>query len=130
MPFNAEVFRKHAKLNDQEISYSGDGAHHQNGVAEHGIGTVTRWARAMLLQACLDWPEAGKLELWPFTLEHAVCVWNNMPHQDSKKMPWELFTGNNQENYSCLNKLCVLGCPVYVLDPKLQDGKRLPKWKP
>ena len=22
------------------------------------------------------------------------------------------------------------GCPVYVLDPKLQDGKKLPKWDP
>jgi len=24
----------------------------------------------------------------------------------------------------------VFGCPVYVLDPKLQDGKKLPKWSP
>jgi hypothetical protein len=24
----------------------------------------------------------------------------------------------------------VWGCPVYVLDPKLQDGKKLPKWNP
>ena len=63
MPFNAEVFKKHAKLNNQEITNSGVGAHHQNGVAERGIGMVTCWARAMLLQACLDWPEAGKLEL-------------------------------------------------------------------
>ena len=129
MPFHAEVFKKHAKLNDQEISYSGVGAHHQNGVAERGIGTVTRWARAMLLQACLDWPEAGKLELWPFALEHAVYVWNNMPRQDSKKTPWELFTGNNRENYSYLNKLHVWGCPVYVLDEPLQPGLGgKPKW--
>ena len=83
----------------------------------------------MLLQACLDWSKAGKLELWPFALEHAVCIWNNVPRQDSKKTPWELFTGNNRENYSYLNKLHVWGCPVYVLDPKLQDGKKLPKWK-
>ena len=47
MLFNAEVFKKHAKLNDQEITYSGVGAHHQNGVMERGIGMVTRWARAM-----------------------------------------------------------------------------------
>ena len=24
----------------------------------------------------------------------------------------------------------VWGCPCYVLDPKLQDGHNLPKWKP
>jgi len=28
-----------------------------------------------------------------------------------------------------LQRLRVFGCPVYVLDPKLQDGKTLPKWE-
>ena len=97
MPSNTEVFRKHAKLNDQETTCSGVGAHRQNGVAEYGIGMVTCCARAMLLQACLDWPKAGKLELRPFVLEHAVYVWNNMPRQDSKKIPWECFTRDNKE---------------------------------
>jgi hypothetical protein len=23
-----------------------------------------------------------------------------------------------------------MGCPVYVLDPKLQDGQKIPKWDP
>ena len=29
---------------------------------------------------------------------------------------------------SKLSELHVWGCPVYVLEPKLQDGKKLPKW--
>ena len=26
--------------------------------------------------------------------------------------------------------LHVWGCPTYMLDPKLQDGKKIPQWKP
>jgi len=33
-------------------------------------------------------------------------------------------------SYQHLQRLHVWGCPVYVLDPKLQDGKKLPKWQP
>jgi hypothetical protein len=31
-------------------------------------------------------------------------------------------------NYRHLQRAHVWGCPVYVLDPTLQDGKKLPKW--
>jgi uncharacterized protein (UPF0264 family) len=31
--------------------------------------------------------------------------------------------------YKAINQARVWGCPVYVLDPKIQDGKKLPKWK-
>ena len=31
---------------------------------------------------------------------------------------------------SCLGFVQSKGCPVYVLDPALQDGKKLPKWQP
>ena len=31
--------------------------------------------------------------------------------------------------YRDLQRLHVFGCPVYVLDPKMQDGKKLPKWQ-
>jgi hypothetical protein len=32
-------------------------------------------------------------------------------------------------DYTDLQRSHVWGCPVYVLDPKLQDGKEIPKWK-
>jgi hypothetical protein len=32
----------------------------------------------------------------------------------------------NQE----FNRACIFGCPVYVLDARLQDGHRIPKWSP
>ena len=33
-------------------------------------------------------------------------------------------------SFDCLRQLHVWGCPCFVLDPTLQDGKSLPKWKP
>lgn len=31
-------------------------------------------------------------------------------------------------DYTDLHRVRVFGCPVYVLDPKLQDAKKIPKW--
>ena len=42
----------------------------------------------------------------------------------------ELFTKSPVGDYSHLTSLHVFGCPCYVLDPTLQDGKKLPKWVP
>ena len=39
----------------------------------------------------------------------------------------KIFTGQKLSTYEHLHRAHVWGCPVYVLDPALQDGK---KWKP
>jgi hypothetical protein len=104
--------------------------HHQNGIAERSIQTVTRWARAMLLHSVIMWPDQADLSLWPFALQHAVYLWNNLPNDTTNLAPLEIFTGIRFSNYTHLRRLHVWGCPVYVLDPKLQDGKKIPKWEP
>ena len=38
--------------------------------------------------------------------------------------------GLKLEYHRSLLRSHVWGCPVYVLDPKLQDGKKQPKWDP
>ena len=43
--------------------------------------------------------------------------------------PTESFTGIKHQNHNHLQRLHVFGCPVYVLEPQLQDTKKLPKWK-
>ena len=41
----------------------------------------------------------------------------------------ELFTGIKYQNHNHLQRLHVFSCPVYVLEPNLQDAKKLSKWK-
>ena len=129
-PFEAQDFTQDCEDRGQIITYSGVGAHHQNGVAERALQTVTRWARAMMLHQLLHWPEHFDPALWPFAMDHAVYLWNNMPKARGSLSPNELFCGIKSPHYNPILNARVWGCPVYVLDPKLQDGKKLPKWKP
>lgn len=32
--------------------------------------------------------------------------------------------------HESLRRTHVWGCPVYVLEPRLQDGQKIPKWEP
>jgi hypothetical protein len=130
VPFNSAEFRRNLEVNGQVITFSGTSAHHQNGVAERSIQTITRWARAMLLHSVIMWHDQADLSLWPFALQHAVYLWNNLPNNTTNLAPLETFTGIRFSNYTHLRRLHVWGCPVYVLDPKLQDGKKIPKWEP
>ena len=81
-----------------------------------------------MLHFALHWPQVANSNLWPFAVNHAVYLWNNTPKHGTYISPFEHFTANTFANYAHLQQLHVFGCPVYVLDPKLQDGKKLPKW--
>ena len=130
-PFNALEFRDYVahELHARQ-TFSGVGAHHQDGIAERAIGTITSWARTMMLHSIIHWPDVADIELWPFAMDHAVFLWNSLPRKDSLVSPDELFSGVRFPDYSHLQRSHVWGCPVYVLDPALQDGKKIPKWKP
>ena len=84
----------------------------------------------MLLHQMLHWPDEANANLWPFAMHHAVHLWNHTPRQGSKKAPIEVFSGTVIDHHEHMHRLHVWGAPVYVLDPKLQDGKKLPKWNP
>ena len=81
-----------------------------------------------MMHQLLHWPDQYNGNLWPFALKHAVFMWNNMPRSRDTLTPIELFTRLKTPENGSLLRVKVWGCPVYVLDPKLQDGKRLPKW--
>ena len=127
-PFGKPTFIRDCEIQDQTLTFSGVGAHFQNGVAERALQTNTNWARAMMMHQLIHWPEQFNPELWPFALEHATHVWNSTPKQGSPFAPWELLTKTRRMGPSPLEHARVWGCPVYVLNPKLQDGKKLPKW--
>ena len=127
-PFAGKEFLKDIETNDQTITYSAVGAHFQNGVAERAIQTITSWALGLMMHQLIHWPQAFDDTLWPFAMEHAVNVWNHLPKVKHGLSPFELFTGIKSPNHDFIRSCRVWGCPVYVLDPKLQDSKKLPKW--
>lgn len=125
--FNSKEFRAHCQLLHQKLKFSGVGAHHQNGIAENAIRTICNMARANMLHAMLRWPEKSLLDLWPFAMSYAIWVHNRLPPGGYGLCPLERWS-RQKIGSSELNRAHVFGCPVYVLDPALQDGKKTPKW--
>ena len=127
--FSAKDFREALEKGQQSVRYCAVGAHHQNGVAERAIGTITEHARAMMLHAASSWPECVDSSLWPLVVKYAVYLWNHMPNPETGLAPIEIFSEVKSDYYELLSSH-VWGCPVYVLDPALQGGVKLPRWRP
>ena len=129
--FKDAEWKSHLEKHYQTMDYSGVGAHHANGKAERAIQTIMNAARAMLLHACVHWPQETDINLWPFAVQYAAYIWNHLPDPKNDLSPEEIFYSSRRNTaVDPLSEARVFGCPVYVLDPKLQDGKKLPKWEP
>lgn len=77
--YKTKEFRKDLADHKQTIQFSGVGAHHQNGIAEQAIRTISESARAMLLHLAIHWLEEVTLDLWPMAMDYAIYLWNRMP---------------------------------------------------
>jgi hypothetical protein len=129
-PFNTSEFRNYiAHELGATQPFSGVRAHHQASIAERAIGMITSWARTMMLHSIIHWPDSANLELWLFAMDHAVYLWNSLPRKDTFLSPNKLYTRIHNVDYTHLQRSHVWGCTIYVLDPKLQDSKKIPKWK-
>jgi len=82
-----------------------------------------------MLHLSVHWPDEYDVRLWPFAMDYAVWLYNHTPQHDGGLAPMELFCGNKM-NCEYLRRAKVFGCPTYVLDPKLSDGMKIPKWQP
>ena len=51
--FKANTFIQHSLEHSQRLRFCGVNAHHQDGIAERSIHTVSDMARAMMLHACV-----------------------------------------------------------------------------
>jgi hypothetical protein len=97
VPFDSNEFKQELPSKNQTITLPGTGAHHQNGVAERAIRTVTSWARTMLQHMILHWPEMAELTLWPFALAHATYVWNILLSRETLIAPIEMFSSSKAD---------------------------------
>ncbi len=112
------------------LLFSGVEAHHQNGVAERNIKTIANWVQANMLHMAHHWPEHANICFWPQAIEYSIWVFNRLPNiKQSGLFPNKLWS-------SCwaptkeFNRAHIFGCPVYVLDARLQDGHRISTWSP
>jgi hypothetical protein len=105
----------------------GTNAHHQNGVAEISIQTISNMARSMILHSSMHWKDGIDASLWPQVVTYATHVYNTTPKDGV--CPADIFFGSSVPIHRLMD-VHVWGCPVYVLDPKIQQGQNLPRWAP
>ena len=127
--FTSKGFSQHLADFKQIIKFAGAGAHHHNGIAERSIRTIMSIARTMMLHSAIHWPDVANASLWPMAVSHAVYIWNHVPNEETGLSPSDIFTKTRWPNKR-YHDLHVWGCPVYVLDKKIADGQKIPRWKP
>jgi len=114
----------------QGLKLSGVSAQLQNGAAENGIKIVVRNAHTMMLHVALRWPGyAVEKDLWPMALSHAAHLRNHTLKMETGVAPVEVFT-KTKSNHQWLQNAHPWGCPAHILQPKLKDGQKIPKWDP
>ena len=113
----------------QSFQFCGIGSHHQNGIAERRIRDLSDATRASLLHAIQHWPDGVSKNLWPFALKYACNIHNKVRSNDGHT-PEEIFSGMPSSSYVDLTQFHPFGCPVYVLDARLQTGNKIPRWEP
>jgi hypothetical protein len=80
-PFSFVEYKNSVANKGQDITFSGVGAHHQHGVADRVIKTITSWTRTMMLYATPHCSKQMMLDLWLFDMDHAVYCWNHLPNK-------------------------------------------------
>lgn len=110
----------------QKLTFSGVGAHHQNGRAEKRIRDLQDLARTSLIHANRMWPDAITSNLWPYALRHANDSINKSHFKGKDITPIEIFSGSDV--VPDVTQSHPFGCPAYALDGNIQGGQKAPKW--
>ena len=121
-------FMNHVHLRRQSIELCGVGAHHQNSVAERMNRTLTEKSQTILLHAKRLWPEAISVALWPLAILYAAYLYNYFSFDNDRLAPIEKFC--KTKSHTNVFNIHPWGCPVYILDEKLQNGQKIPRWEP
>ena len=127
--FADKGFRDSCDQNLQSLTFCGVGAHQQNGIVERRNQEITLIARTMLLHAKRHWPEMITNMFWPFALKLAAERLNYFTENADGLSPQEVLSGCKAE--TDIRDFHTFGCPVFVLDHRLQGGLGgPPKWDP
>ena len=82
-----------------------------------------------IIHSPLHWKEHGfgHISLWYFSVKDSVWVYNRVPNQMSGITPIKILTKTEFNNQD-LRRAHVWRCHIFVLEAKLQDYQKLPKW--
>jgi hypothetical protein len=128
--YTSKELMKELANKEQDMKFSGVSAQFQNGVAENAIKIVTQKARSMMLHAALHWSGYVDQDLWPMAMSHAAYLHNHMPNPETGVSPTEIFPRTKDDKHQELKNTHPWGCPLYVLNPRLCEGHKLPRWEP
>ena len=93
------------------MKFCGINSHHQNGVAERAIKTISEISRCLLLHASVHWKNGIDSSLWRMAVDYATYLYNHIPNKKGLA-PCDLFFGTHSPRHK-LRDLHVWGCPVY-----------------
>lgn len=82
-----------------------------------------------MLHSAIHWPDVADATIWPMAVAHADYLHNHMPNMETGLAPVDVFTKSRWQQHK-FHDLHVWGCPVYVLDKSMADGKKVPRWQP
>ena len=123
-------FIDECKSGNQMITFCGVGSHHQNGIAERKIKSLTLEGRTLLLHAKIMLPEYISTILWPFAVKCYEDRMNHLIYRLDGRTPYKTLA-NLQASPLDIKSFHTFGCPCYVLDNCLQSGQSMvPKWEP
>ena len=125
--FAANAFIYDCKTQGQSLSYCGDNAHFQNGIAERRNRDLQEQTRTSMLYTMNKWKRMILICLWSYAMRHANDVANATPKKDEDSSPLEKFSG--VKVVLKLRHFHAFSCPTYVLDNALQSGQSAPKWR-
>jgi hypothetical protein len=125
--FIDNLWTNDVKLKNQVMSLCGVNAHHQNGRVEKRIRDLQEMARTSLLHANTRWPDAINSHLWPYAIRKAAIDMNTVKKEEDDLSPQEIFT-NSKVTFQPRHHH-TFGCPMYVLDGRLQEGNSIDKWE-
>ena len=125
--FAEKSFKDEVYKANQTIKYCAVGAHHQNGIIERKIGTMSSATRILLMHAMRNWPEMISNVLWPYAWKEVERRMNLYGFNKHGEHPENTF--GNLKYTSNLKDQHTWGCPVFVLSAKARELK-IPKWDP
>ena len=127
--FMSASFADHLRTFTHVICFAVNGALHHNWNAERGIQTIMSISRTMMHHAAIHWPDIADTSLWMMAVDYAVYLYNHLPDSETGLSSIDIFSKTRWEQKR-LHHLHVWGCPAYVIDKTMADGKKLPHWKP